>query len=503
MTKWNPRGPRGFKGPGGGSWTLMPDPAFYRGTSVQVCGLWPFAGAAARPLVGVPVGQDMTNESVVCCDPISWFHAGLAANPSMMLYGEPGVGKSSFAVRQILGLADQGVTPLVLGDLKPDYPNVIRALTKVRPDGTLARGQVITFGGSARFNVLDQGRMIEAAQRIGGSKGEDLLELALSRSAELLFALMQIVRRRRLEDWEQTLLSRGVRILDTTMRQTHAQVPTLPDLAHLINNPPAELMHAVLAETEKEYRRQVKPLARSLEALLEGPLGRTFSGQTTERIDLDAPGVCIDISAIGKSSDDVLAAVMLTTWSEGFASVEAANALADAGVEPQRNFLVVMDEMWKPMRVEGAGLIDRLDAITRLNRTDGVGNIFISHTPKDQRSMTNVSDVMKATGFTERAGIVVTGGLAREDLEHLSAIKPMSEVEIDAVSRWATPPGWTPRIITDPVTGKRRPAPPPGCGKVLIKLGGRAGIQTQVRLTHDELSLHETNGRWLRDLPAA
>ena len=31
---------------------------------------------------------------------------------------------------------------------------------------------------------------------------------------------------------------------------------------------------------------------------------------------------------------------------------------------------------------------------------------------------------------------------------------------------------------------------------MLIKLGDRAGIQTQVRLTQAELDLHDTNERW-------
>ena len=51
--------------------------------------------------------------------------------------------------------------------------------------------------------------------------------------------------------------------------------------------------------------------------------------------------------------------------------------------------------------------------------------------------------------------------------------------------------------LTRDESGRTRPAPPPGAGKVLIKLGERAGIQTQVRLTRTELDLHDTNLRWL------
>lgn len=56
-----------------------------------------------------------------------------------------------------------------------------------------------------------------------------------------------------------------------------------------------------------------------------------------------------------------------------------ANALADAGLEPRRHYLVVLDELWRALRI-GHGMIDRVDALTRLNRQRGVGLAMISHT---------------------------------------------------------------------------------------------------------------------------
>jgi hypothetical protein len=159
---------------------------------------------------------------------------------------------------------------------------------------------------------------------------------------------------------------------------------------------------------------------------------------------------------------------------------------------------MVMDEMWEPLRIEGAGLVDKLDGLTRLNRNDGVGNIFITHSLKDMESMASEADARKARGFAERSSIVVTAGLSKEDLRALSEVKRMSEVEINTVASWSTPAGWKQRMIIDPVTGVSRPAPPPGAGKVLIKLGERAGIQTQVTLTSAEMALHDTNTRWIK-----
>lgn len=187
---------------------------------------------------------------------------------------------------------------------------------------------------------------------------------------------------------------------------------------------------------------------------------------------------------------------MLASWSEMFGAIEAGNALADAGLEPQRHVMTVMDEMWRAMRLPDAGLVEKADSVTRLNRNDGVGHLFITHSLRDLESMSNAADNQKARGFAERSGIVVTAGLAREDLYALSEVRRMSQIEIDTVSGWSTPPGWRPRNVRG-ADGRSRPAPPPGAGKVLIKLGDRAGIQTQVRLTQTEMDLHDTNARWL------
>lgn len=482
-------GPRGAKGGGGGSWDVLAVPSTFRATSLQVCGLWPFASGSSRPMLGTPVGRDLVTGATVCCDAITWFENGLISSPSMLVLGLQGLGKSSFTVRQIIGCADRGVIPIALGDMKGEYGAVTGALG----------GTVLSVGRGEQMNVLDPGAMGEAADKIGGEGGAILREQALQRASQMAAALIQIVRHSRLEDWESTILNKAVRQLTDDRRAAKADPPTIADLADMLQDPPESLVRAALAGSADEFRSTTKPLARSLVALLDGPLGRTFAGQTTHRLPLDAPAVCVDVSAIRRQSDEVKAAVMLATWSEGYGAVEAANALAEVGLAPQRHYLMVMDEMWEPLRIEGAGLVDQLDALTRLNRQDGVANIFITHSLKDMESMASEADARKARGFAERSSIVVCAGLAMEDLRALSEVKRMSDVEMDKVSSWTTPDGWRPRRIVDPATGMSRPAPPPGAGKVLIKIGERAGIQTQVTLTPQELRLHDTNLRWVRN----
>jgi hypothetical protein len=327
-----------------------------------------------------------------------------------------------------------------------------------------------------------------------------LREQAVVRAATMAAALVQVIRRSPLEDWEHGLLTRTVRTMTTAHRERGLAAPTLPELAALLRDPTSEMITGVLADDAADYHRLTQRLNRSLTALLDGPLGTTFAGQTTERIRPDSAGVCVDISAAARQSEEYLAAVMLATWSEVFATVEAANALADAHLAPQRHFLTVIDEMWRPMRLTGAGLVDKLDAITRLNRAEGVGHIFITHTLKDLESMDSPAETRKAKGFAERSAITVTAGLAREDLRALSDVRRLSQAEIDTVASWSTPPGWRPRLQRS-ADGSSRPAPPPGAGRVLIKIGQRPGIATQVLLTQTELDLHDTNTRWTTPAP--
>jgi hypothetical protein len=68
--------------------------------------------------------------------------------------------------------------------------------------------------------------------------------------------------------------------------------------------------------------------------------------------------------------------------SAGFGTVNVANALADASLEPRRHYFVILYELWRALRA-GRGMVDRVDALTRLNRQRGVGLAMISHTMSD------------------------------------------------------------------------------------------------------------------------
>jgi hypothetical protein len=384
-----------------------------------------------------------------------------------------GLGKSTAVRRIVCGIAPTAV-PLILGDLKPDYVPLVHALG----------GQVLSLGrGAGALNVLDPGSLSAAADQLDGKSGEVLREEAHGRRLSIVRALLAVIRGGRTLDYEDVVLNAALRLL-TRRWSRRKSAPLLRDLIALIGEAPDEVRVVTLDRgDDARYHEAVDPLVRSLIALTDGPLGSIFARQTTERLRLDASSVCIDVSGVSTSDRQLQAAVLLAAWSEGFGAIEANNALADAGLGEQRTYLVVLDELWRVLRA-GEGLVDRVDELSRLNRSQGVGQILLTHSLADMRALDSPADREKARGFIERAGSVVCFGLPQQELDDLARVVEFSDEERNLISSWSTPPGWT--------TADQ----PPGRGKCCIKVGQRPAIPTQVDLTDEELVLNDTNQRW-------
>jgi hypothetical protein len=440
--------------------------------------MWPWIVGSGVPLVGVPLGRHLFTRASVCSDPINWFsRGGLIANPSVLVLGRPGLGKSTLVCRMCLGLDYYGYQSIVLGDLKPDYAELTTALG----------GNVVRLGrGLGTLNVLDPGAAVTAAERLTGRARHELIADSHGRRLNLVAALVAVNRGVPLSDTEEAVLSAALRLLD----ERHAPGDAvLTDLVEVLEQSPEELRRVTLSRNDDQrYRAAVDPMELSIMALCEGGLGETFAHKTSIKIDLGGP-LCIDISQINEADEKLQAAVLLACWGEGFGAIAAQHALADAGLEPARNYFVVLDELWRVLRA-GKGLVDRVDALTRLNRQAGVGMALVTHTLADLEALPDAADQLKAMGFAERAGYIICGGLPANEIPRLSKVVHFSKREEELITDWASPPSW------DPESAKE--APPPGLGKFLVKVGGRPGIPVESVMTTTELELHDTNKRWAR-----
>lgn len=454
----------------------VPQLPVWRGTSVQVCGLYPFCSGTSAPMIGVPLGLNLRTVSTVCCDPISWFErASLISNPSVFCLANPGTGKSTLIRRMALGLAGQGTVPLVLGDTKPDYVDLVAALD----------GQVVSIGaGKDLINPLDTGGAMQAARRIGGQEGALLAGEARARQVQMVCALIELVRRGGIGDRDESILSEALRVFD---ENNPGKIPVIGDVLEVIRAMPPALDDVALSRGDRaRYEETTEALEASLTALTVGRWGQVFGQATTTAMQLDRP-VVFDVSDLDRAAQDIQGAVLLTCWSYGFAQVNVAQALANAGLTPRRHYFIVMDELWRILRA-GVGMVNRIDELTRLNRARGVGQAMITHTLNDLEALPNPEDVAKAKGFVARSGMVLCGGLSAEETEKVARVIPLSSQEKAMLVSWQSPPSWQ---IT---AGEKQP--PPGQGKFLIKVAERPGIPIKVQLTNRELALNDTNQLW-------
>lgn len=411
--------------------------------------LFPFVAGSGAPSGGVPIGRHLMWGETVRLDPFSWLAQGLTTNTGMFHLGQPGTGKSAFAKRQVLGTLAAGGTPVILGDPKGEYSELVERLG----------GQVIRVGhGLDRINPLDASALSLQATS----------EARAARLSLVLALCAQVRRDRPVTNGEEVVLAAA---LD---RATAAAAePDLTMVLKVLREPTQELMDAAQVRSVAQYDEVTRELRWTVGLLVAGPLAGVFDGPSTQRFAPDARAIAVDLSQV--HDEVLLGAAMLCTWAWGQSAVAGASA-----AKPSSRWLLVMDELWRTLR--GApGLVDHVDALTRLNRSRGIASLMITHSLSDLRALSNPADVAKAMGFIDRSAIVVLSGLPRRELEMVSEVVPLSEGEKELVSSWASADRW------------RSSPRHPGRGKYLLKTGHRPGLPLVMELTAYEARLYNTD----------
>ncbi|MFI6779203.1 hypothetical protein [Nocardia sp. NPDC050412] len=484
---------RGYRGLGGGRAAVVPGMPEWRATTVQVGGLWPFTVGASAPTVGTPVGAHYITGAPVHFDPMSWFLRGFITAPIAFVLALNGFGKSSLIRRMVTGAVAAGETVLCMGDTKPDYRDLVVELG----------GQVVDVGyGHGTINPLDVGALGGVVARLTDpDQRRQVTARVEAGQVNIVAGLIELVRGSRVADYEEVLLAAGLRELYSPAGGfSYEYPPLLSNLLEVIAGGGDQLRQFAEEDDEPAYRASTKTLRRSLRALVEGPFGAIFNGPTTTRLDLASPAVCVDVSRIPEGDTKLLAAVLMVCWSEGFGAVAAAHALADAGLAPARTFEVVMDEIWRVLGV-GEFMVDRVDALTRLNRALGTGLIMCSHTIKDLAAFDSAGVQAKALGFFERARAKLIGPVGPEEINRIRNAVGITDTEKRLVTSWAAP-----RPPSDDDLDPSRRETPPGTGCFLLKTGeaNEPGIPFRLVFTPTERAadIHNTNRRF-DNLPAA
>ncbi|MEV2240128.1 hypothetical protein [Micromonospora sp. NPDC049891] len=458
----------GWRRPGAGRAVHVTAGTEYQATTVQAAGLYPFTAGSGAPLLGVPIGRHQLWGESVLLDPFEWLNAGLITNTGVFVLGQPGAGKSALAKRLVMGMAATGTQILILGDTKPDYSRVVQHLD----------GQVIRVGrGLDRINPLDAGPLGTVLSRMSGPDADQLRLEVRGRRLTLLIALCTLVRDGgQVSNTEEVVLGRVVDLL----AERRTGDPVIPDVLAVLDQGPDTIRAAARATSAADYRRRIDDLVATLRLLCEGTLAGVFDAPTSTPIDLSAKAVSIDISRVAAAGDKLVAAAMLSTWSYGYAVIDAAAVLADQSLAPRRRHLAIMDELWRALR--GApGLVEPADALTRLSRNLGVAQIMLTHSLDDLDALASDEDRAKGRGMAERCAIKVLAALPGRELDRISQMVRLSVPERDMVASWAAPEALVPGAMH------------PGRGKYLVKTGERAGMPVALHLVGEELALYDTD----------
>ncbi|MFJ4622560.1 ATP-binding protein [Streptomyces sp. NPDC088812] len=473
----------GWGGAFGGRVPVEDTGTVYTGPTSQAGGIYPFLLGSGLPPRGVPVGRDVLTGELVCIDPSGWT-GRLTTNPGVWVMSQPGAGKSALVKRICLVYSAYGHMVCVPGDVKGEYSSLISELG----------GSVVRIGdGIGRINPLDSGPLKGRVQSLPADRREALLDVLNGRRLETLVALLSTKHGlgRSPDEIERSALDTAVQVASAA--QPSGSDPVVADVTAVLRSAPEELRSKLAADGTR-YQDLTRSVVAGLDNLIGGPLKGLFDGATTTPLDINAPAVSVDISALRARGNDVVSAGMIATWAYTYSSIDSARSIGLL----DRKLVLPMDEMWRALR-SGPGLVDAMDAISRLNRTTDDVTIYVTHSLLDVEALPTEMDRAKARGLMDRCDTWVLGASTTEELGRVTGKRMLTEQEVMMVSSWAS--ATSTGLDIDPTTYDEDDARPaeeetvrhPGRGKYLIKLGTRPGIAAALELTATEQRLYRTD----------
>ena len=317
---------------------------------------YPFIAEAGLGQRGVVIGDDLLGGSFVF-DPFELYAQGVVSNPNMVVFGQIGRGKSAFVKTFLWRQAVFGRKAWVV-DPKGEYSD-LAAAWGVRP-------VALRPGGAIRLNPLDPGP--------GHDSGEGS---TARRQMELLSSLASACLGRSLLPRERAAL--GVALVSATERDV---VPTVPSVVEELLAPTAASAASLRTELH-ELLEDGRDVALELRRLVHGDLCGMFDGPTTSGLDLSAPLVVLDLSALYTSTALGILMACATAWLQ--AALARASSAREATVRTSGHVFLVVDEAWAIL--SNLGVARWLQSSWKLSRAFGVSNVAVLHRVSDLRSV--------------------------------------------------------------------------------------------------------------------
>jgi type IV secretory pathway VirB4 component len=321
----------------------------HTGSTSQTSATYPFHAGNGLGVNGIYLGTDLlAGGASYAFDPFDAYTAGVVTAGNMLIAGDLGTGKSATVkafVHRSVGVRNRWAA---IVDPKGEYEKLAAALgmTHVR----------LHPGGRDRLNPLDTAP--------AGTPKAERVRLQHRVAAALLGA----VTGRELRPIEDAAIGWALEQL-----ADRRKAPTLVDLVRVLRAPTSELA-ARAGTTPDQLARRLQGSVLGYGKLLDRSLRGMFDGTSNITLDLDSPGIVLDISAV-YADPEALSLVM----------VAAPAWLNAALVTPSdRRRLQVLDEAWALLG--DATTARYLQACWKLGRAFGVANVAVVHRLADLRS---------------------------------------------------------------------------------------------------------------------
>jgi hypothetical protein len=371
---------------------------------------YPFIAEAGLGQRGVVIGDDLLGGSFVF-DPFELYAQGVISNPNMVVFGQIGRGKSSFVKTFLWRQAVFGRRAWVV-DPKGEYGD-LAAAWGVRP-------VALRPGGAIRLNPLDPG-----PEHVGGVvDGEGS---TARRRMELLTSLASACLGRNLAPRERAAL--GVALVTATER---SEVPTVPAVVETLLTPTANSA-ASLRTDLRELLEDGRDVALELRRLVHGDLCGMFDGPTTAGLDLSAPLVVLDLSALYTSAALGILMACATAWLQ---AALARTASVRGGTErTSGQVFLVVDESWAIL--SNLGVARWLQSSWKLSRAFGVSNVAVLHRVSDLRSVgaSDSEQVALAQGLLADSETRVIYAQSPGELAAASELLSLSSTEAELLTQ--------------------------------------------------------------------
>ncbi|WP_328442853.1 ATP-binding protein [Amycolatopsis sp. NBC_00438] len=453
---------RGFARPGHG-WSPVAAPlqVYQAGTHV-LGGLFPLLAASPLPAVGARMGYDVHSGGAFYLHPVEFVLRGVCTNPNMVLFGEPGRGKSSTVVAFLLRMMLTGVRTLISGDVKGEYTPLLTALG-VTPI-------MLGRGSAARLNALDLGPLAARWDTWSVARQREELDGVLGRWVQLLVALAEAQGYRPTVTDEAALSAVLRQLVGVSDGYTNLKPITIPDVHWMLSDPNEQLWRSLRFAGLREFLDHLRSITDALANLISGPLAGLFDAPTNFAVDWDAPIQSLDLSRLRTRGDQAVAVALtcLGSWS----------SLATDLQEDGDLRIVVRDEIWRQLRL-GLRAVQAVDSELRLSRAERKIQVLVSHKPGDFLSVgaTGSQEVAIARDLLALCSIRVLLGQSTRVGGELADVLALSEKEQEATTGWAN---------------DRQ-------GRALWKIENQAGLRIQTVLSRIERQIFDTNAQLTRN----